>query len=85
LIQTIEESGLRDWQEVYRGESRPRVLDGGSSWLVGILFSDGSIMRRRGSGNVTNIPPEMENEFAILTNFVRTLGAEIMERHDSDE
>jgi len=80
LLQVIEESGLRDWQECYCGESRENVVDGGSSWVVGILFADGSILRRTGHGehgNTDYIPPE----FAILTNFVRTLGAEIIERH----
>ena len=80
LIQTIEESGLFNWQEYYAGEFE-EGLDGGSSWVVGILFSDGSILRRGGSGDNRNyLPPE--DEFAVLTNFIRTLGAEIIERHN---
>jgi len=81
LIQTIEESGLFAWQEYYAGEFEEGVRDGGSGWAVGILFSDGSILRRGGSGDNRNyLPPE--DEFAVLTDFIRTLGAEIIERHN---
>jgi len=82
LIQAIKESGLREWHGCYCGEFDRYVEDSGRSWAVGILFADGSILRRSGSGDHGNtdwLPPE--DEFAILTNFVRTLGAEIIERH----
>ena len=79
LIRAINESGLREWQEYYAGEFDDYKKDGGSFWAVGILFSDGTILRRGGSGDINYLPPE--NEFAILTDFVRTLGAEIRERH----
>ena len=83
LLQAIEESGLRDWQGCYCGELDSFIKDGGVGWAVGILFADGSILRRRGvgeHGNTDWLPPD--NEFAILTDFVRTLGAEIRDRHD---
>ena len=84
LIQAIEESGLRDWHGCYCGEFDRYIADSGLGWSVGILFADGSILRRRGSGRHGNtdwLPPE--DEFAILTSFVRTLGAEIIERHNN--
>jgi len=86
LIQAIEESGLRDWHEVYRGEFERYATGGIGSWSVGILFADGSILRRRGNGMQRNtdwLP--RRTEFEILTDFARTLGAEIIERHDLDE
>ena len=78
LIQAIKESNLLAWRERYVRYASRRVEDGhGDTWRVGILFSDGSILRRMGSGD---IPPE--DEFAVLTDFIRTFGGEIMERHN---
>ena len=78
LINAIEKSNLRNWQEFYTGEF-DGAEDGGRSWSVGILFSDGSILRRGGSGDRNYRPPE--DEFSILFNFIETMGAEIIRRH----
>ena len=85
LIQAIEESGLRNWQEVYRGELVEGATGGGNTWAIGILFSDGTVMRRRGSGEFNapdGLPPL--DQWAILTNFINTIGAEIQERHNAE-
>ena len=79
LINAIERSNLHNWQEFYAGEVDRGVEDGGTSWRVGILFSDGTILRRGGGGHRNYLPPE--DEFAILFNFIETLGAEIIQRH----
>ena len=82
LIQAIEESGLVDWEEHYRGRLDP-YSTGGRAWTIGILFSDGTIMRRRGDGlHEDAFPPN--NQFDILSDFIQTLGAEIEERHEAE-
>jgi len=47
------------------------------------LFSDGTMMRRRGSGDFGGdfYPPA--GAFNIITSFIDTLGAEVRERHNS--
>ena len=80
LIDVVERANLRNWQESYDGE-----FDTGFAgithtfWSMGILFSDGAILRSEGSGDRYFLPPE--DEFAILFNFIEALGAEIMQRH----
>jgi len=81
LIQAIEESNLLNWREYNAGRFDERVEDGGSGWAVGILFSDGSILRRGGSGDNRNYLPPV-HQYEILTSFIETLGAEIIERHN---
>ena len=81
LIQVIEESNLRNWEEFYQGEGNVRSRENRTFWQVGILFNDGTILRRGGSGRVHArdfYPPR--REFRALTSFIDTLGAEVQER-----
>jgi len=82
LINVIERSNLRNWQEFYEGEFNEVILDGSAppSWEMGILFANGSILRSGGRGDRNYLPPE--DEFAILFNFIETLGEEIIQRHE---
>jgi hypothetical protein len=82
LIQAIEASGLRNWDEFYQGEFDDFVEGGGTLWRVGIEFSDGTIMRSGGSGHTDFHPPL--DQFNILTDFISTIGAEIEERHAAE-
>jgi len=80
LILAIEESDLRHWQENYEGE---RGQDHQFFyWSLGIEFADGSLMRRSGSGSWDYSPPE--HQWDIFTNFINTMGEEIMERHNAE-
>ena len=86
LIQAIEQSGLRNWEYSYR-DPPPRngpSHTGHGSWQVGILFDDGTMLRRGGLGlSPSAFPPE--EQFRVLTDFVRTIGAEIEERHNAEQ
>ena len=84
LIEAIEESGFRNWEVRYQGDPLPEMVMGSvPSWTIGILFDDGTIMRRRGGGfGALAFPPD--GQFDILSNFIRTLGAEIAERHEAE-
>jgi hypothetical protein len=85
LIQMIEESGLRDWDEHYRGRTSEYILDGRVTWDIGIKFADGTILRRGGSGISTFndfFPPQ--DQWSILIDFISTIGAEIQERHAAE-
>ena len=81
LVQAIEESDLRHWQENIEGE-RGAFEDGFTSWSIGIEFSDGSLMRRSGRGTWDYSPPE--HQWGIFTNFINTMGEEIIERHNAE-
>ncbi|MCL2387352.1 MAG: hypothetical protein FWC89_07385 [Defluviitaleaceae bacterium] len=81
LIQVIERSNLLNWEDSYQGAGNPRSMENRTFWYVGILFSDGTIMQRRGGGRVRArdfYPPR--NEFRVLTNFINILGTEVQER-----
>jgi len=85
LIQAIEESNLFTWQEYYVGLVDTLVLGWGTGWSMAIQFSDGTILRRGGSrfhslGINDHLPPL--DEFAVLTNFVETMGARVITRHN---
>jgi len=84
LIEAIEESGFRNWEVRYQGDPLPEMVMGSvPSWTIGILFDDGTIMRRRGGGfGALAFPPD--GQFDILSNFIQTLGAEIAERHEAE-
>jgi len=86
LIQAIEESNLRDWEEVHSGgaDEHPLPEDGGVSWQVGILFSDGTMLRRSGYGTFWRDVASLPDQFAILTDFIKTIGAEIELRHEAE-
>ena len=84
LILAIEESGLLDWNPTYEREFIPYGDAETGPWRVGILFSDGTMLRREGwliadEGH----PPE--EQFRILSDFVQTLGQEIIERHNAEQ
>jgi len=83
LIRAIEESGLRDWDEHYQGEFFGDG-GGGSRWRLGILFDDGTMLRRGGEGmDAATFPPD--SQFEIFTDFILTLGAEIEARHNAEQ
>ncbi|MDR2183656.1 MAG: hypothetical protein LBE55_05730, partial [Clostridiales bacterium] len=55
------------------------------SWRLGILFSDGTVLRRSGSGFSglgDFFPPD--GQFDILNDFIMTIGTEIQERHAAE-
>ena len=83
LIKALEKSNIRDWEESYRSPVDRFTADGGMGWQIGILFNDGTMMRRRGSGDFGGdfYPPA--GAFNIITSFVDTLGAEVRERNNS--
>jgi len=87
LIIMIEASGMRDWEVCYLEEevlwADCALIDGGfgSDWGIGILFSDGTMLRSRGC-NVTHPP---EEQFRILTDFVEKMSEEIIDRHNTEQ
>ena len=83
LISSIELSGLWDWQEQYTATTDSNALGGFRLWRIGVLFSDGTILRRSGSGmwgDENMFPPD--GQFDIMLDFIRTFGAEIEARHN---
>jgi len=84
LIQVIEESDLRDWEEHYTGRIDEYAEGGGRSWVIGLLFSDGTILRRSGSGMAYTDVASSPDQLAILTDFIKTIGAEIELRHEAE-
>jgi len=82
LIQAIEDSNFRNWQERY-SSSRPAQNTSSRAWRIGIQFTDGTMLRSRGDGMFEDaFPPD--GEFDIFADFVRTLGDEIIERHNAE-
>jgi len=81
LMQAIDDSGLRDWNET-QGHFYDDVEGGGTVWDVGIKFQDGTMLRRRGGGHRDFLPPQ--EQWEILLNFIDTLGQEIIERHAAE-
>ena len=82
LIETIKNSNLRNWPDYIEGERRTDTTNWGSTWTVGIKFSDGSILRRSGSGAYNSHPPQ--DQWDVFINFIDTLGQEIIERHAAE-
>ena len=82
LIQVINESNLVRWNEVYQGRLEEGAI-GDGTWNVSILFSDGTMMRRRGSGISDDFYPP-RSQWNILVNFIETMGAEIEQRHQAE-
>ena len=81
FAEVLEEANVREWQEILRGVFRQNWYP--VSWVLGIEFSDGTIMRRSGFGHDgTGFPPE--DQYAMLTDFIRILGSEIIERHNAE-
>jgi len=57
---------------------------GRRSWMIGIKFSDGTMLRRSGSGmDWTNVASSTD-QLAILTDFISTIGAEAQLRHEAE-
>ena len=77
LIAAIEQSGLRDWDYHYTHNNRNAPVTASRAWMVGILFDDGTIMRRSGGGlgHTGMLPPD--EQWAVLVSFIGTIGAEI--------
>ncbi|MDR2600602.1 MAG: hypothetical protein LBC73_10065 [Oscillospiraceae bacterium] len=84
LINVIEESGLRDWEDIYYDNSI--AFDDASrfSWSVGMKYYSNKMFNLRGRGNSSEGHPP-EEQFSVLTDFIKTIGAEIMERHAAKE
>jgi len=80
LIKAIEDSGLRDWEYFYEG-NRGVGLGG---WRIGILFDDGTMMRRRGFG-ITEENPTLHQQYNMLIGFIEEIGAEIEARHNAEQ
>ncbi|MDR2600005.1 MAG: hypothetical protein LBC73_06980 [Oscillospiraceae bacterium] len=80
LINVIEESGLRDWEDIYYDDSIAFDDVSQFSWSVGIKYDNNKRFNLRGLGNSSEGHPP-EEQFSVLTDFIRTIGAEIMERH----
>jgi len=85
LIQALEDSDFRNWEEEYEGVIRNMEEEGGgSSWAIGIEFSDGTFMRRRSThGNFFHLLPR-EQWFA-LADVIRELGQEVLQRHAEEQ
>ena len=82
LIEAIENSDMRNWQEYYEGSTVSSV-PGGSFWQIGIEFSDGSVMRRSGSGQLRDhFPPQ--HQWDIFMDFINDFAREIIERHNAE-
>ena len=78
FIEIIEKANVREWQTFFTGSPSPDNMPI-RNWQLGILFSDGTILRHGGIGDGSNgIPPI--DQYAILTNFIRTIGTEIVDR-----
>jgi len=85
LIQAIEKSNLRNWEEIYHIDFDERIhgVGGGIGWIVGVQFDDGTILRRSGNGFRMfddGFPPQYQ--FKVLIDFVEAIGKEIIERHN---
>ena len=81
FVKNMDDSGLRYWESHYSGEQV--TATGSKAWALGILFGDGTILRRSGSGECENsFPPG--DQFSLLNDFVRELGAEVIERHKAE-
>ena len=83
LITALEKSGVRDWDVSYQGEDDINLEHSGWGWGVRILFSDGTMMRRGGGGTGGIMTPP-EAQFSILTDFIESMGAEIIERYNAE-
>ena len=82
LIKAIEGSDLRNWQYRYSG-TLDRNASNNRSWSLGILFYDGTMLRRSGVGDFDDgLPPR--TQFDTLVEFVRTIGEEIILRHSEE-
>ena len=81
VIKAIEDSGLRDWVYFYEGADH---YEGSHGWQLGILFDDGTMMRRRGWG-ITEENPTLLQQYLILIGFIREIGAEIEARHSAEQ
>jgi len=81
LITVIEKSGMRDWEYEYPGSN---FGTGRSAWTVGILFEDGTMLRRSGWGMDDAAFPPTE-QWEIWTDFINKMEVEITERHREDE
>jgi len=83
LLAMIDASGMLYWDVRYVGEQIspedcPYVDDHGAFvWNVGILFADGTILRR-GGGGVGGIMTPPDEQFSVLTDFIESMGAEII-------
>jgi len=78
LIEAITESNLLQWDELYAGRE-DRFSTFSRAWSLGILFSDGTMLRRSGYGEFEDgLPPQ--EEWSTWISFVRSFGEEITER-----
>jgi hypothetical protein len=76
LKKALEESGIRDWEAIYKQDSSIVTLP--VAWRIGILFDDGTIMRRIGDGLFAR--PD-GGELETFLDYVKAMGAEIERRH----
>ena len=83
LITALEKSGVRDWDVRYQGDDNQHIMAGVVGWDVGLLFSDGTMMRRGGGGTGGIMTPP-EAQFSILTDFIESMGAEVIKRHNAE-
>ena len=87
LIQVIKDADIRNWQEYYEGDLEFKGLGNfGHTWNIGILFSDGTILRRSGLGLVENtdfFPPQ--DQWDMLKDFIDAMGEEIQGRHEAEQ
>jgi hypothetical protein len=80
LIAAIEESGLLDWDDYYLGHNDGTTASSG--WSFGMLFDDGTMLRRGGSGMVGGSPPD--GQLRVFLDYVRSMGEEIEARHHAE-
>jgi len=61
------------------------MLGAAGEWAIGIQFSDGTMLRRSGSGTTISydfFPPQ--DQWVILISFIVEMGEEIQERHRAE-
>jgi len=83
LIEAIENSNMRNWPEHHEGTIIPNTTGGPHFWRIGIEFSDGSVMRRSGSGDFEDHFPPQE-QWDTFMGFINSFAQEIIERHNAE-
>jgi hypothetical protein len=78
LIKTLDKSGLRNWDRQNKSDRENTSSE--AWWKIGILFSDGTIRRWSGEG-ITGDTFPLSGQFAILIDYVKSAGDDIINRH----
>jgi hypothetical protein len=82
-IAAIEQSGMRNWPRSYLGANNDDLMSS-RTWIIGILFADGTMFRRSGSSSYFDdvVPPQYMDDFNTFTDFILEIGSDIIKRHE---